>query len=85
MRCAAGTHHRGALVVDELGRLGMPVLAGLDPAARVVVALERVDVALLLGGRRAVLLATEEAPEHGPAVPDRRYTNPCHWPIRLVA
>jgi hypothetical protein len=47
-RRAARTHHRGALVVDGFGRLRVAVLVGPDSAARVVVAVERVDVASCL-------------------------------------
>jgi hypothetical protein len=82
---AARAHHRRALGVDELGRVGVAVLVGLDAAAWVVRPVERVYVALLPGGPRRAVLPREESSEHAQPLPDRRYTKRPAGPIRLAA
>src|SRR5689334_3946941 len=75
LRRAAGAAHHDAGLLDELGRLRVPILVGLDTAARVALAVERVWIALLLV--RAVLLATlEPSSQHAAVLPARRYTKP---------
>src|SRR5206468_11487372 len=68
LRRAAWPAHRNAILLDDVGGAGMPVLVALHAAARIALAVERVRVALLLV--RAVLLASPApASEHGWFVP----------------
>ena len=56
---AAGTAHDGAALFDDVAWIGLAVLLGLEPAARIVIALERLGIALLARGSAAA--ATKDA------------------------
>src|SRR3954471_10195862 len=56
LRRAAGAAHRGVALDDDLARVGMAIGVGLDAAARVVLHVERVHVALLLRRARVLVL-----------------------------
>ena len=63
LRYTAWTAHDDAVLLDDVPRIGAPVLLALNPAARVVIPVERMRIALLpRGGRLAAL--PEEPLEH---------------------
>ena len=83
LRRAARRGHHDTFVLDDLSRIGVPVLVTLYAAARIALAIECVNVAFLLV--RAVLLAALQPPsQHGAFLPMRGYTEPPRR-IRLVA
>src|SRR5918911_1498762 len=61
LRRAARPAHRDASFLDDLARIGVPVLVRLDAAAGIAGAVERVRVGLLL--RRGAAAAPEDAVE----------------------
>jgi hypothetical protein len=70
--------------LDELTRIGVPVLVALNAAAGIALDAERVRITLQLV--RPPLLTTLEPPsQHGSMLPVRRYTKPSAGRIRLVA
>src|SRR3954447_11446183 len=83
LRSASRCGHHRAVFLDDVARICRPVFVALHAAARIALAIERVDVALLLV--RAMLLALLAPPaQHGTVVPRRGYTEPPRR-IRLVA
>src|SRR3954469_3558700 len=56
LRRSAGAAHRGVALDDDVAWIGPAVRVRLDAAARVVLDVERVHVALLLGGACVLVL-----------------------------
>ena len=59
LRRAGGAAHHGAAFLDDVARIGCPVLMRLQPAAGIVLAVESVWIRFLLRGAAAT--ATEDA------------------------